>query len=269
MIPKTLEFCDTFLRLLIYSIVENNRSAAPDNSIRSVREQRALAALLAVANLCIHVSGQQDGTLTDPPSNILTMSPHDVVDSEIIDGLRQGDRYAWERLYDEYSENLWRYVSRLIGGNREAVAEVVQESFLAAAKGAKTFDETKGSLWAWLTGIAHRQCSAWFRKRSRIQKIVREDVQQRIQSVQGSHAESSAPVQILEDQEQIETVRAALSELSTEYSFLLTAKYMDRLTVEQIQDHIGGTSDSIRSKLRRARAEFRAIFERLNEGGPK
>ncbi|QDT33420.1 RNA polymerase sigma factor [Thalassoglobus polymorphus] len=207
--------------------------------------------------------------MTDPPTHNLTLTTHDATTSEIITGLRNGQRSAWGQLYDEYSENLWKYVSRIIGNDAEAVAEVVQESFLAAARGARTFDETKGSLWAWLTGIAHRQSFAWFRKRTRSQKISRADVQRRIQSGQQGQDKTTAPVQILEDQEQAETVRAALSELSAEYSFLLTAKYMDRLTVDEIQNHLGGTSDSIRSKLRRARAEFRTVFERLNDGGPE
>ncbi len=207
--------------------------------------------------------------MTDPPNHNLTLTTHDATSSEIIEGLRNGERLAWGQLYDEYSESLWKYVSRIIGNDAESVAEVVQESFLAAARGARTFDETKGSLWAWLTGIAHRQSFAWFRKRSRNQKISRGDVQRRIRSGQQGQDKTTAPVQILEDLEQAEVVRAALSELSTEYAFLLTSKYMDRLTIDEIQHHLGGTSDSIRSKLRRARAEFRTVFERLNDGGPE
>ncbi|WP_417850194.1 RNA polymerase sigma factor [Thalassoglobus sp.] len=207
--------------------------------------------------------------MTDPPNHNLTLTTHDATSSEIIEGLRNGERLAWGQLYDEYSESLWKYVSRIIGNDAESVAEVVQESFLAAARGARTFDETKGSLWAWLTGIAHRQSFAWFRKRSRNQKISRGDVQRRIRSGQQEQDKTTAPVQILEDLEQAEVVRAALSELSTEYAFLLTSKYMDRLTIDEIQHHLGGTSDSIRSKLRRARAEFRTVFERLNDGGPE
>jgi|SaaInlStandDraft_1057018.scaffolds.fasta_scaffold31774_3 DNA-binding NtrC family response regulator len=54
--------------------------------------------------------------------------------AEIAQRLRQGDRSAWEEVYDFYSRDLWRYVSRMLGEDQEIVAEVVQEVFLAASE---------------------------------------------------------------------------------------------------------------------------------------
>ncbi len=58
----------------------------------------------------------------------------------LIRGLRDGNREAWTALYDRYIEEVWRYVARLLGPGSAAVADVVQETFLAAAQRAHGFD---------------------------------------------------------------------------------------------------------------------------------
>lgn len=75
---------------------------------------------------------------------------------EIAEGLQIGDRQAWLKLYEAYAESIWNNVARLMGFDSPAVADVVQETFLVAARSAKNFDHNRGSLWAWLWGIARR-----------------------------------------------------------------------------------------------------------------
>src|SRR4249920_1732300 len=65
-------------------------------------------------------------------------------------GLRDGKIDAWQALYDAFAERVWRGVARLLGGNGADVADVVQETMLAAAKSALSFDPERGSLWLWL-----------------------------------------------------------------------------------------------------------------------
>lgn len=52
---------------------------------------------------------------------------------EIAEGLMSGCREAWLRLYDAYAQRVWRDVARLTGGDTACVADIVQETFLAAA----------------------------------------------------------------------------------------------------------------------------------------
>ena len=51
------------------------------------------------------------------------------------------------------------------GPNSVAVADIVQESFLAAAATARQFDPDRGTLWSWLAGIAHHRVSAFWRRK--------------------------------------------------------------------------------------------------------
>ena len=52
---------------------------------------------------------------------------------------------AWHQLYDAYAEAVWRCVARRVGPHAAEVADIVQETFLAAARSARTFDPAQGS----------------------------------------------------------------------------------------------------------------------------
>ena len=75
-------------------------------------------------------------------------------------------------LYDAYAPAVWNAVSRRLGPYSADVADVVQETFLAAASTARNFDRTQGTLWSWLSGIAYHHVAQYFRKQQRQSRIV-------------------------------------------------------------------------------------------------
>lgn len=69
---------------------------------------------------------------------------------------------------------------------------------------------------------------------------------------------------LLQRSELAGTVRQALAQLTAEHAALLIGRHLDELSVEDLRRRHGGTSDSIRSRLKRARIEFREVFLRLS-----
>lgn len=169
-------------------------------------------------------------------------------------------RDEWTALYDEYSVRVWRYVARLIGADRNAVADAVQETFLAAVRGFDRFDPTKGTAWAWLTGIAHRQAALHWRKLAQ-RRIDADDA-----AVDEAFSLDDEPVALLERVESVELVRRVLAELPVEATSLLTGKYCDDLSIKELGELLGGSTEAVRSRLARARKEFRERYERASEG---
>ena len=92
----------------------------------------------------------------------------------IAEGLRAGDASAWRELYDSFAVPTWRLVARWLGANSADVADVVQETFLAAARSARNFDPHKGSLWWWLCGIARHQAALHGRRTARRRQVIGE-----------------------------------------------------------------------------------------------
>lgn len=176
--------------------------------------------------------------------------------------LREGDREAWGALYENYNIAVWRLTARLVGPDAAGVADVVQEVFLAAAGSARRFDTEQGTLWSWLTGIVHRQVSNYWRKAERADRwrALAESGKIDVAGLLESH---ESPSEIEEQREVADLVRRVLAELSADYAILLTSKYLDDCSLEEMAAQSGSSAEATKSKLARARREFRAAFEIL------
>jgi RNA polymerase sigma-70 factor (ECF subfamily) len=144
------------------------------------------------------------------------------------------------------------------------VADVVQETFLAAARGARQFDPQKGSLWGWLAGIAHHQSALFWRrsaKANRLRELAESGAGELRRWLDGA-TESAG---IAESRELAEWVRYVLANVSTDYATLLTAKYLEERSLEQLATQFGGSTEAMKSKLARARREFRQVFDQLTQ----
>src|SRR4051812_26757892 len=98
--------------------------------------------------------------------------PDDHQEQRVAQGLREGKAEAWQSLYDAYAERVWRGVARLLGPHSAEVADVVQETMLAAARSAATFNPARGALWPWLWGIAHNHAALHLRKQERRNRLL-------------------------------------------------------------------------------------------------
>jgi RNA polymerase sigma-70 factor (ECF subfamily) len=146
------------------------------------------------------------------------------------------------------------------------VADVVQETFIEAAQSAASFDSTRGTLWTWLVGIAHHRVAAHWRQAARTAKL-RKLAELRADEIRHwlDAAETTGqPWKQQELAEFAELVRATLAELPADYAALLTAKYIDERELADLSEQTGSSIDAVKSKLARARREFRTRFERLS-----
>lgn len=187
---------------------------------------------------------------------------------ELAQGLRQGRAECWRALYDRHAERVWRGVARLMGPSAADVADVVQETFLAAARSARSYDPARGSIELWLWGIARRHVALHYRRRQR---------QERWKELAGAangqlrnwlEGRDETPLDALLAGELADLVRATLMELPADYELLLTGKYLDGLSVEQLAQRERSTPVAVRSKLARAREAFRQAFARYAEPAP-
>ncbi len=190
---------------------------------------------------------------------------------EIAEGLQKGDRQAWLQLYEAYAESVWQNVARLMGYDCPAVPDVVQETFLAAARSAGNFDPRRGSLRIWLYGIARRQMALYYRKQDPKAILVR--VKKWWASLGGEkidwiNAREDTPPEVLQARELSALVRFALIKLPEEYHTLLLAKYVDGKSVNKIAEDSDCSPVAVTSKLARARKTFRMAFGKLIQSAP-
>jgi len=187
----------------------------------------------------------------------------DAHDRRLARGLQAGEAAAWSALYEAHFDRVWRVAARLIGPDAAAVADVVQETFLAAARSARQYDPQRGSLWLWLAGIARNHVGDYFRARRRDDRVKQGgDLRAGVadQWTDRLTGNSVNPPEAYGAAEAAGLVRAALVRLPDEYQAVLTARYCEGTSVEDIARDEGCSVEALRSRLARARRAFRAAF---------
>ena len=189
--------------------------------------------------------------------------------NRIAAGLRAGDRGAWLELYDAYAQRVWSNTSRLMT-DQASVADVVQETFLAAARSARGYDPRRGPLWVWLWTIARRQIALHYRKQRPSTSL--DAALEWWGSLDGQKTElvsrMEAPLELLESKELGALVRHCLSQLPPEYELVLLAMYVDDLPVKEISTQLLCSTVAVRSRIARARKAFRIEFEKITQLDP-
>jgi len=189
--------------------------------------------------------------------------------SRIATGLRAGDRGAWLELYEAYARQVWSNTSRLMA-DQASVADVVQETFLAAARSARGYDPRRGPLWVWLWTIARRQIALHYRKQR--PSVSLDAALEWWGSLDGQAMEMvsrmEAPLDLLESKELGALVRHCLAQLPPEYELVLLALYVDEMPVKEIARQLLCSTVAVRSRIARARKAFRREFAKTTQLDP-
>lgn len=211
------------------------------------------------------------GHAIDGPGDWLKLYLDKNTERQIAKGLQEGNRHAWLQLYEAYAEPVWKNIARLMGGDSAAVSDVVQETFLVAARSAKNFDPDRGSFWAWLWTIANRKVALYYRKQK--SNPLLSQAKNWWTALNGEKldwidAKADTPLDILQSRQLATLVRYTLSELPADYQALLLAKYVDSRPADQIAEQMGCSPVAVRSKLARARKAFQKAFRKIIHSAP-
>jgi RNA polymerase sigma-70 factor (ECF subfamily) len=142
---------------------------------------------------------------------------------------------------------------------------VVQETFIAAVKGARSFDG-RAALFTWVCGIAKNKMAGLRRIRRRAHlEVILSDADQEILDILSNLEREEIPERVLEEEETIDLVGATLSSFPPKYRDVLTDKYLRDLPVREIARRHGATEKGIESLLTRARRAFARTFRLLAE----
>ncbi len=183
---------------------------------------------------------------------------------DVAYGLRHGKTEAWQALYDAYCRRVWCAIAQLLGPDSTDIADVVQETFLAAARSARNYDPAKGTLWMWLSGIARRHVALHCRRQQRHGRVSDDNSPVARQIAGWLDDRQQLPEDVLAAAETASLVRSVLTQLPADYEELLTAKYCEGVSVDQIARSKNSSSTAVRSKLARARRAFRQVFTKTS-----
>jgi RNA polymerase sigma-70 factor (ECF subfamily) len=160
-----------------------------------------------------------------------------------------GDAAAVRRLLDEAGPVVYGYVFARVGGDEQAAADIVQDTFVEAVRSAHTY-RGDAAVSSWLCAIASRRLARHYEAERR-QSEARRGMQ-----LVPSH-EASPTDEIAER----DVVVRALGRLSADHRVALVLRYLDGLPVGDVAYRMGRSRVQVQSLLQRARVALRAELE--------
>jgi len=183
-------------------------------------------------------------------------------DDALLKRSAKGDEHAFTELYRRHQAPLFRFAVRMTG-NSWAAEEIVQDVFMMLVREPKKFDPDRGTLGAFLYGVA----------RNRIMKHLERSPRDFSLDEGGDAARESHPQ--LQDQmtpaswaelrERRDQVRAAVLDLPPEFREAVVLCELEELSYEEAARALDCPVGTIRSRLHRGRALLLAKLEMLRD----
>jgi len=168
------------------------------------------------------------------------------------------------RLVRLHYDRLFR-AARFMCGNVSVAEDLVQDTFLAAAKSLKTF-EGRSSPYTWLYGILLNKFRQWLRRKDSAAAPLHMGHPDGEGAAPEDFLPSSlpGPEELAERSEAARMVRAVLDELSEDHRSVVTLRFIEGLSYEEIAEAIDCPIGTVKSRIHYA---LRKIGERLTEEG--
>jgi RNA polymerase sigma-70 factor (ECF subfamily) len=171
---------------------------------------------------------------------------------------RAGSTLAFSILVDRHEPAILAYLFRLTG-DREAAADLTQETFLVAWRKLRQAPESL-SFRAWLHGIALNEARS-FRRRQRLRRFIALDaVVDRLSSWVG-HGPN--PLDAVHERE---LIQATLDRLPARYREALLLHSLSGVSVNEMAGILGLSVGATRALVARARQQFTLVYRELSRG---
>ena len=174
-------------------------------------------------------------------------------DGRLAASFLAGDPAALRELYDRHARAVYGFSLRCVRAHHDA-EDVTQQVFVRAWRGRSSFDPARGSIGAWLMGIARHQVADRLAARARDT-----EVSARVARVNG---DGPTPPAAVTDQV-IEAVVVAdeLNRLPVQQRTVVRLAFYDDLTHQQISTLTGLPLGTVKSHLRRGLERLRQRWE--------
>jgi RNA polymerase sigma-70 factor (ECF subfamily) len=160
-----------------------------------------------------------------------------------------GDAAAVRRLLDEAGPIVYGYVFARVGGDEQVAADVVQDTFVEAVKGAATY-RGESAVSTWLCAIASRRLARHYEAERR-----------QAEARRGLQIVPAPDTEVTEEIVQRDVVVRALGRLSPDHRQVLVLRYLDGLPVGDVAERLGRSRVQVQSLLQRARNALRVEME--------
>lgn len=180
-------------------------------------------------------------------------------EEQLAANLRAGSVDAFNYLISLYHQPIYRFVCRIVG-NADDAADVVQDVFLKAFRGAGQF-EGKSSAKTWLYQIALHEASNhrrwWRRHKGRETSMEAEDERGGLSWAQRLPDPGQSPLNQALQGERKQRLQTALRQVPEPYQSVLMLREIEGFSYEEIAEIVQVRVGTVKSRLLRGREMLR------------
>ncbi|MBD3224587.1 MAG: sigma-70 family RNA polymerase sigma factor [Caldithrix sp.] len=176
-------------------------------------------------------------------------------DEQLMRQIKRGDRQALGILYERYNQRLYRYLMRMMGGNTEQAADLVQDIFITVLDNAQQFHEDR--LFApWFFRIAHNRCKNEYRFMNYRNHATTNDY----------HLSLSEETILnhIEESDFRKALESALMHLSLEKRSMFLLRFEEHLTLKDIAKILNLPMGTVKSRLHYTLKQLRKQLQAFN-----
>jgi RNA polymerase sigma-70 factor, ECF subfamily len=179
-----------------------------------------------------------------------------LIDGSTIEACQQGDRDAFQLLFETYKDKVFSLAVYTVGGDRAVADDVTQQIFLKLFTAIRQF-RGESEFTTWLYRLVVNACIDERRKRKRWlpwgeMETMKDPAERKPQEKQFARLEVA------------EAVQAAIAELKPKFRLPILLKYIEGLSYEEIAGVMGCSKGTVASRLNRGHSQLAKRLEHLN-----
>ena len=184
------------------------------------------------------------------------MVAEQLIDGQVIEACRQGDRAAFQLLFETYKDKVFSIAVYSSGGDRAVADDVTQQIFLKLFTAIRQF-RGESEFTTWLYRLVVNACLDEKRRRRRLLPWG-ETVAMRNPSDKKPQEKQYARLEVAE------AVQAAIGELKPKFRLPILLKYIEGLSYEEIASVMGCSKGTVASRLNRGHSQLAKRLSHLN-----
>jgi len=166
-------------------------------------------------------------------------------DGTAIEKCRNGEHEAFRHLVERYQRQAMTHASAILG-NREDAQDAAQEAFIDAFRALNSFD-TSRSFYPWFYVLLRNRCYKMAARKRETESIDETVI-----------VATDSPMQ----SEEVRALENALLSLEREDREIVTLKYFDGLSYDELAERLQIPKGTVMSRLFHARRKLQAKLER-------
>jgi len=182
---------------------------------------------------------------------VLMADPTETRDHDLLRRMQEGDEDAFLQLYRHRQAAIYRFALHM-SGSQQVAEDVTQDVFLALVREPRRFEPQRGSLAAYLYGIARNRVLHHLKQGSLHVPLTSGKADGRVSSEPPMPALD--PLDDLTRQEDIKSLRQAVLALPALYREVVVLCDLNELDYAQAAASLGCAVGTVRSRLHRARS---------------